>query len=1418
VSERPMTEGPNPSRLRKPVGRLRDLPIWSKLGLIMIVPTIATIVVGTAGLIENISAANAADRTRGLSRLSSDAASVIHELQNERAVGTVFTGSAGDPKATAQEAYKQQIPRSDQALNAYKQSRRAVSESSAEATDTLREADRLLDGLPKLREDVLAGAALATTQTSVALRYELIVDQLVNVRESAVRLTADPDLSASQQAALALSDRKAALNEERVIVLRMIASQANPEGSGLVTYQVRRDFNRAIAQQEAAVTRFFAIASPEQRQLLDQSLAGSGQRKAALYESQVTNLATTGEGTLDITAPDWDAAIAAKADLLRQVEKTLDEQVVSTATAVRDDLRRTVLLQTGLLLSMLLLAILFAWLVARSMARSLRELRHGALTVAQYGLPQAVARLRDPSLAIQATPDQVAKQIAEPLPVRSRDEFGQVTEAFNAVHLEAVRTAAEQAQLRASVATMFVNLARRSQILVDRLIGHLDRLERGEEDPDRLAELFQLDHLATRMRRNDENLLVLAGADSSRVQREPAPLMDVLRAAQSEVEHYTRIEFGMIDRDVEIAAHSVNDMVHLVAELLDNATAFSPPDSAVVVEARRVGDRAVLLVEDRGIGISPDQLRELNDKLANPPAVDVAVSRMMGLVVVARLAARHGVRVELRAARERGTVADITLPASVLVSRLGAARATGELPVVGAGADRQLAPAPRAGVGAPPLALESSGPGAPRERAGAAPAAFGPAALANQSASFGLPTGGNGVPPMRTPGGPTPQSTAFGSGPGVLNKPPSGPISTNIEVPPLPGGGPIGPGGPMGPGGPGGFGGPGGPVGPGVPGVAGSPGLPPARPGAPGMAGAPGIPGATPAAFAGSQPTAFDPGNQPPSSFRRPAGAINGPSGPGGPAGPGGPMGPGGSGPMGPGGRGGPGGQAGGPGPAMPMGPGGPAGPAGPPSRALPPWSDLTGATGVTPANGNGAGGPGPSGPARPDQPGNPPLPQRRAGDHWTVEGEVADGTIPRQRPSGPDAPPVAQSGAQAAGFMPPPAAPRSPSGPMPAGPGEALPTRPASGGSLPSRPTGAGQPLPAQPAQPAEPPAWPPATAEPAVAQSGPAGPPSPSAPPAEGGGFSPALDMTEEIPRVRDDWAPPAPAPAGSGQPAVNGNENGAVVPRPDETMELPIFRAVESAWFRTRRPSPMRSPVNGAGVNGGNGAGSEPVHESTDDTMSVSAPPAASVSAPPAASVSAPPVTSAPPVQSGGTRPVSTPPMSAPPMSAPPMSAPPAGAPTGMPVGSPWSPPPSAPPASPRIPAPASAHLPPPGSVGQPAEHVSVGADRATPAESVTWRTAADDGWRAAEALADDRDFSMTETGLPKRVPMSQLVPGGVEKGQTSSHRRTPEAVRGLLSAYHRGVQRGRSQSPSSDSRTPQSTQAGPRNPQGGKEREA
>src|SRR5439155_14110678 len=230
--------------------------------------------------------------------------------------------------------------------------------------------------------------------------------------------------------------------------------------------------------QEQALQSFNSAAKPEQRALFAQTVTGSDLREAVKYEGVIESLTDEKLPSDVFTTKDWENAMVGRSNLMRKVETALDDHIIADATEQRDTLQRQVLIETGALLAMLLLAILFAWIVARSMARSLRELRHGALTVAQHGLPQAVARLRDPTLATQSSPQQLAAQLAEPLPVRSRDEFGQVAEAFNAVHLEAVRTAAEQAALRASVAQMFVNLARRSQILVDRLIGHLDRLER----------------------------------------------------------------------------------------------------------------------------------------------------------------------------------------------------------------------------------------------------------------------------------------------------------------------------------------------------------------------------------------------------------------------------------------------------------------------------------------------------------------------------------------------------------------------------------------------------------------------------------------------------------------------------------------------------------------------------------------------------------------------------------------------------------------------------------------------------------------------------------------------------------------------------------------------------------------------------
>ncbi len=746
MSKQPSGPGHISSRFARPIGFIRDLPIWTKLGLIMIVPTIATIVVGTAGLLDQVDQASGAERARSLTVLSGDAGALVHSLQEERtqAIKLLYIQPGSDAAVleTQKSAYANQQKVTETAEAKYVLSRSTI----AEVPPNLR---TLLDGIQAELGQLGALRAQVTALTQIPLsiaekRYRVLITDLLEIRDLSAQLTGDTTLTDRMRAAASVATAKEFMSQERAIILEALAADDLPPAA-------RSNYLAARQGEELALTNFRAVATPDQVELYERTVTGPQLRDVLAFEGALESLRQGQRPTAVLNAGAWDKAMIGRGELVNQVEVLLNQQAQAAAVDVGSQVQRRVLVETGLLLITLLLGVLFAWLVARSMARSLRDLRQGALAVAQYGLPQAVARLRDPALASNLSPAGVALQIAEPLPVRSNDEFGQVTEAFNAVHLEAVRTAAEQAALRASVATMFVNLARRSQILVDRLIGHLDRLERGEQDPDRLSELFQLDHLATRMRRNDENLLVLAGADSTRIQREPAALMDVLRAAQSEVEHYTRVEFLIIDQDIEIASHAVNDLVHLVAELFDNATAFSPPDTSIRIEARRIGERAVLRVEDRGIGMSLDQYAELNERLSTPPMVDVAVSRMMGLVVVARLAARHGVKVELQPSPDRGTVADVLLPSGVLVPRAlaGHTHAPSGFPAVRPGegpAPVGAGPGPRSPFG-PPLALESGSSGGAgswddgRGRSGSGPLTGLPPGFGSPSPTYGPPPG-----------------------------------------------------------------------------------------------------------------------------------------------------------------------------------------------------------------------------------------------------------------------------------------------------------------------------------------------------------------------------------------------------------------------------------------------------------------------------------------------------------------------------------------------------------------------------------------------------------------------------------------------------------------------------------------------------
>jgi len=233
-----------------------------------------------------------------------------------------------------------------------------------------------------------------------------------------------------------------------------------------------------------------------------------------------------------------------------------------------------------------------------------------------------------------------------------------------------------------------VNLSRRSQSLIERQLRLIDSLEQGEQDSERLGSLFKLDHLATRMRRNGENLLVLAGQDAPRRWSQPVPLVDVLRASLSEVEQYERVQL-QVQPGFAVVGQAVNDIVHLVAELVENATTFSPQDTRVSVNAQPLSGGGMMLdITDNGIGMPQEDCTETNRRLAEPPVVDVSVSRRMGLFVVGRLATRHGIRIQLRPASSGGLTVLALLPETI-VNRLSSAPAQRER----GGAEGQLAAA-----------------------------------------------------------------------------------------------------------------------------------------------------------------------------------------------------------------------------------------------------------------------------------------------------------------------------------------------------------------------------------------------------------------------------------------------------------------------------------------------------------------------------------------------------------------------------------------------------------------------------------------------------------------------------------------------------------------------------------------------------
>jgi signal transduction histidine kinase len=317
------------------------------------------------------------------------------------------------------------------------------------------------------------------------------------------------------------------------------------------------------------------------------------------------------------------------------------------------------LLAGGLGLFAVLVSVIASIWIGRGLVGELGGLRRAAMDLADVRLPQVVIRL--------SSGEDVGTDDEVPFPNPSRDEIGQVRQAFNAVQRTAIEAAVGQARLRAGVATVFRNLARRSQTLLHRQLAMLDEMQMRAAQPEELESLFQLDHLTTRMRRHAEGLVVLAGDRPGRSWRKPVPLADVLRAAVAEVEDYRRVRVTTRSR-AALAGRAVADVIHLIAELVENATLFSPPNTPVRVIGDLVGHGFAVEIEDRGLGMTEAAMAELNAKLADPPQVDLAATGQLGLYVAARLAREHRIRVTLRDSPFGGTTAIVLIPIELVVS------------------------------------------------------------------------------------------------------------------------------------------------------------------------------------------------------------------------------------------------------------------------------------------------------------------------------------------------------------------------------------------------------------------------------------------------------------------------------------------------------------------------------------------------------------------------------------------------------------------------------------------------------------------------------------------------------------------------------------------------------------------------------
>ncbi|WP_185845116.1 ATP-binding protein [Nonomuraea sp. WAC 01424] len=502
-----------------------------------------------------------------------------------------------------------------------------------------------LDRLGAVRADIDGGISSRLMGLEA---YNHVLDAVFTLYDHLVSVS---DLTIFQQASSlqAMGSAREYIAREHALVVGALVDKrlTEPERVAFTEYAASRKFlhARGLAGLDVPLRRPYEQVFASQPFLTFSSLearivkTGEPPAEAEVWKGAIDRL------TAEL---DRDSAAAAKV-LAARTSDAASGTVVKIAVA------------GGLGLIAVLASIIISVRFGRRLAGELYGLRTAAIELSEVRLPDVVDRLRKGE-------DVDVRKEAGTIRVSGSAEITDVGRAFASVQRTAVTAAVGQAALRRGVGQVFLNLARRKQGLLHRQLGLLDGMQRRTHDPDRLEELFRLDHLTTRMRRHAESLMILSGSAPARAWRRPVPVLDIVRAAVAEVEDYTRVNVEAMPVSA-FDGGAAADLTHLVAELVENATIYSPPDTVVQVRGDQVSNGYAIEIEDKGLGLSPVEYAAINKLLSAPPEFDLADSDRLGLFVVARLAERHEIKVQLRRSPYGGTAAIVLVPRSLVTEQ-----------------------------------------------------------------------------------------------------------------------------------------------------------------------------------------------------------------------------------------------------------------------------------------------------------------------------------------------------------------------------------------------------------------------------------------------------------------------------------------------------------------------------------------------------------------------------------------------------------------------------------------------------------------------------------------------------------------------------------------------------------------------------